>query len=712
LGSNAKFIKGELEKRADLPSVRQTIQAGLFKKTRWAIEHYMTFRVSWEDSRPRGEDRAIMPIRVIEYLTPQIVLDGARNARIAEALPGIFVALGIWGTFLGLVLGLKGLKFDQLGSLQQGVGHLISGLTLSFLTSLGGILFSIVFLFLHRFFVSALENALFKVDGLLAEIYPYNSNEGYVRKFYELQADVKQGLQTLATDVATSLGDIMAPSMGEALETHLVPVMKELHLWIKTQVEESRQQQNIILGGFGEQLKVMSGVITDHFENSQQKQSEAMEAVLRQYVQYMNDNFGGQFEDMRRVIEKTTQAQQTIRQELVEFTNQLHNQFQAQSQLIDKTNRAGEILGQSLESLESIAQKLKSSADDIVAAADLLERSADSAKQGQEMLKETMERQIQTMEHTRESLSSTWQNLTENAHAVVEHVQRAIDELAKGVGEHMTAALETFDGKVAEIVERFSGTLFEAGQTMEEMPGLLSHLNESLGEIGKNIGAHKEVLEDLKTTTKDLVAKNVEEAVLAAQGLKESTENIVHVSQDLKIFFEDLHKRLSTVSQAFAINIKTTNESLEKLTEEVTTKVGQSLSFFEKSAVVHEELLKFHERMDQKLSQQSKKHTSDITESIAGLGSQLDSLKEIFKNVPESGDGKGNELLLKQSLSHYESTQKLLADMIHVIETHLTKMNETTRGISATVSWLKASIDSAVNNREEKTGLFRRMLGK
>ena len=79
---------------------------------------------------------------------------------------------------------------------------------------------------------------------------------------------------------------------------------------------------------------------------------------------------------MAQVIEDTTQAQVEIKQQLINFTRELENQFEAQGALIEKTNRAGEILGQSLESLESIAQKLKNSAEDITNAAQMLEESA------------------------------------------------------------------------------------------------------------------------------------------------------------------------------------------------------------------------------------------------------------------------------------------------------------------------------------------------
>ena len=156
-----------------MKTTRQKIHKTLFKHTRWAKDHFNSFRIAWEDARDRNEDIAIMPIRIREFLTPEIVLDGARNRRIAEALPGIFVAIGIFGTFLGLVLGLSDLRIDELENLKQGVGHLLSGLSLAFYTSLMGIFLSILYSILYRWRISSLERSLLKFDTLLCTLYPF-----------------------------------------------------------------------------------------------------------------------------------------------------------------------------------------------------------------------------------------------------------------------------------------------------------------------------------------------------------------------------------------------------------------------------------------------------------------------------------------------------------------------------------------------------------
>ena len=554
-----------LKKSEELRNVRNYLKENLFKNCSWAKEGFFSFCMAWEESRPRKSDRAIMPIRLREFLTPEIVLDGIRNRRLAEALPGIFVALGIFGTFLGLVLGLQGLEFGKLDTLQDGVGHLISGLSLAFVTSLAGIALSITFSFFYRLVINRLERSFLALDAALSRIFPYDSQELYVRRHYELQNDIKQGLQTLATDVATQITGSIGSKLGDALDEHFLPVMKDFHAWIETYMEANICKQKELSEEFNQNLVKLSEVISSHFATSQNKQSEAMERIIEQYSETLTKTFRNQFEAMGKIIEETTESQREIKQQLVGFSEILQSQLQAQGEMIDKTNRAGEILGQSLASLESIAQKLKASADDITSAAELLERSAHSAKDGQETLNQTMQTQVEAMTRTREELDRAWLTITENASRLVSQISQTVEDLTTGVGENLIKALESFDGKIAEVVERFSGTLFEAGETISEMPQLVATLNSSLDSINNGIGDQKEILNDIRETSKGMVAENIQKAYDASKDLGTCTESIAGTASTLQRFVEDFNDKIRVTVESYSRKNQETIEKLENV---------------------------------------------------------------------------------------------------------------------------------------------------
>jgi len=575
------------------------------------------------------------------------VLNGKKQdfpVRIRQYIPGIFVALGIFGTFLGLVLGLKGLKIDELANLKQGVGQLLSGLSLAFYTSLLGIALSVIFSFSYRFLIRRLEKAIFKLNELVGFLFPCCSYEHYARKYLELQADVKQGLQTMATDVAIKIKDTVAPALDEALLGHLVPVLQNLEGQIKKAVEESKQQHLKILGDFGGHLEKMSNIITDHFEDSQKKQSEAMEETLNKYVEKMNETFMGQFQNMGRVIEETTKVQSEIREQMVQFAEQLKNQFSVQTDLIEKTSRAAEILNESLDSLEGISRELKSSADDIASAATMLEEAASKAMQGQSSLRESLDLQIHAMTSTREELESAWNTITANTNSTVQLIREAIREFSEGVGEQLNSALAAFDGTVAEVIERFSGTLLETNQTLEELPGLITSLQEGLEEIGANILHQREIFEELRDLMKNTVIPNIPSAIEVSGELAKATEAIIFSTKNLEEIFGKMVQSLQSSANSFEATTRTFFEDFRKLSESFLERLNHNVGIFEDTGPLYSMLT----RIDEVLSGMVRRPVEE-REKLAlvmhKLNTSLTDLRRQIEKLVERNKGLNQHLL-------------------------------------------------------------------
>jgi len=297
----------------------------------------------------------------------------------------------------------------------KGVKSLISGLSLAFASSLLGILFSVLFSFRYKVIISKFENTFLSFDESICKCFPYHSSERFSGQYLETQIDIKHSMQTLATDIVTKLG----PQIGKAIGEELNPLRYDFSLLV---------------------------------ENLQKSNSETSKGL----VELFDNKFREVFKELSSIVKETTQVQSQIKDQMENFAESLQKHFKGQSELIEKTSRAGQILSDSLESLESISMQLKSSADHVVSAATLLEESAGKAKDGHEILKDTMEKQIEALTKTREDLTASWENITDNTEGVVELMRLTIGELQEGVGINLLKALESFDSKVAEVAERFS----------------------------------------------------------------------------------------------------------------------------------------------------------------------------------------------------------------------------------------------------------------
>ena len=679
---------------------RKKIQVRILRGTAWARRDFHDFRMAWEEARLPGEERAVCPIRLREFLSPEAVVDGAVNQRLAEALPGIFVALGIFGTFLGLVLGLKGLHFDELANLREGIGQLISGLSLAFYTSLFGISFSILFSLLYRWLVRRLERSVDSLDNALVRIFPYEPDERFIRKNFQMQGDIKQSIQTLATDIATKFTETIAPAIDDALTRNFLPGMLDLHNEIKESLEKSGKQQEILLEKIGT-------VIVDHFENSQKKQADAMEGVLGTYVKKMNETFQTQFQDMGRVIEETTRVQGEIRDQMVQFTERLQKQFGVQSELIDKTGDAARILNDSLQSLEGIARELKSSAEDITNAAVLLEASAMKATEGQDVLRETMDRQIGAMTQTRANLEETWEAITGHANGLMEMMGELIRELAEGVGDQLTSALTVFDSKVAEVVERFSGTLFETNENIEEFPELLLKLGQSIDRVNENVSSQKTILEGLENTSKNLVAPNIEKALTVSHDLQSTWRSLDNARHDLQTWVEGSVENIRAAAVEFENNLRTSVSDLGNWSQKTASEMETNAYLLSESGPLHA--------------------------ALTDLGSKISQLHPVGGDTTIGSEGKSvseKELLLNdihenlQALNHGNTAlHETLSNEIHQLTAQASEISkgintnviDTLKTISESTALMSTNINSLKSPDrapESKTGFFKKMIRK
>ncbi len=83
----------------------------------------------------------------IEEFINEDELDIHVHKKLLEMVPDIFTSLGILGTFLGLVWGLRDFQPTDYSAMTSSVEALVEGIKVAFLTSIYGISFSIIYTF-------------------------------------------------------------------------------------------------------------------------------------------------------------------------------------------------------------------------------------------------------------------------------------------------------------------------------------------------------------------------------------------------------------------------------------------------------------------------------------------------------------------------------------------------------------------------------------
>jgi len=100
----------------------------------------------------------------LEAYINEDLLDRVSMNSFNSGVPGTLTGIGILGTFLGLSMGLGAFSGDDIFTISDNVGSLLSGMKVAFHTSVYGIFFSLVFNIIYR---SLMSNAYKTLDEFL-----------------------------------------------------------------------------------------------------------------------------------------------------------------------------------------------------------------------------------------------------------------------------------------------------------------------------------------------------------------------------------------------------------------------------------------------------------------------------------------------------------------------------------------------------------------
>jgi len=196
-----------------------------------------------------------------EYINEDLI-DSVGMNFYNSGISGTLTGLGILGTFLGLSLGLGSFNGDDIYTISDNVGPLLSGMKVAFHTSVYGIFFSLIFNFVYR---SIMADAYEKLDNFLVAF----------RQF---------AMPTVASEDENSAAMLV-------YQANMANSMKQMLELLRGNALDQTQGVERIVNQFMEQMLGTLGVNLQRLGNTMRATSEAQGA-------YVND--------CKHLIEATT----------------------------------------------------------------------------------------------------------------------------------------------------------------------------------------------------------------------------------------------------------------------------------------------------------------------------------------------------------------------------------------------------------------------
>ena len=455
-----------------------------------------------------------------QFFSDQTIIRPNLDVRYFNSVPNKLTGLGILGTFLGLVAGIylasSGIGSNNIDEAKEALSHLLDGASLAFLTSIAGLITSMVFSWREKKLSHTLKGLLNQWNDLLEQRLEFVSSERLNTEILKESRSQSQALNSFSTDLAVSLGQVLNEQVSQPLNETLGNIQQALEQLNQNQSKAADETIERLINEFSQSISGAAGKEMEAFAGTMQ----SLSGDLREQMKAMNDNH----ENMQKSTKDTigdlskafTEGSNQMREEISsgvasmvngvtqsvgEMTTMLKEATQESasnmrkiatefdssiSKLRDSTNDIAAITSNNkalaeeirlvVGSLSEIHQKIAAVVEPIADIADDLNNCGDALNTGITTLSDSAKNSQQAVAQLKEmqdEVRGYWENYQNRFAEVDESLGRTLESLNQGYAtfaESTTTYLSGLDSNAAQIVEKLSGAVRELADVVEDWP--------------------------------------------------------------------------------------------------------------------------------------------------------------------------------------------------------------------------------------------------
>ena len=404
-------------------------------------------------------------------------MDEHVHKRLLELAPDIFTSLGILGTFVGLVWGLKNFEPTNYEAMTTSVASLVDGIKVAFLTSIYGIAMSIVYTCGMKSEYSSMTASLQKfLDRFHTYVMPTAESESM---------NILVSSQKNQTAAMEQMAEKFSVQMAGSFEKVITPTFQKMN----------------------DSLDVLVSSVT-------KCQEDAIREILDTFLKEMNLSFKAQFEDFGRALTQlkdaqtdnanyTTNLYQSMSRQLSEaytehernMRTMLEDTSMAQKEYLDRADRILKdnqtIQKEQQADYQHLADYLKeaeaSSAKFWVACNQTMQKYVEAAAQGMDRISAAGRRNVELAQANRQVVAEfdarlqEFMNYQKLSYKTMDQVRRLLADIS-AAGSDKTVTLSSGQLTQKQSFDKLEELLEQQG---EQQQLLLEELNRNLRELTK-----------------------------------------------------------------------------------------------------------------------------------------------------------------------------------------------------------------------------------
>ena len=350
------------------------------------------------------------------------------HKKLLEMVPDIFTSLGILGTFVGLVWGLKNFEPSSYETMTNSVASLVEGIKVAFLTSIYGIALAIVYTSGMKSIYAGMNEKLQEfLEKFHVYVLPTAENES---------RNLMVASQKLQTRAMKQMAEQLSTQMAESFEKAITPTFQKMN----------------------ESLDVLTESVT-------KCQQDVMQEILRSFMREMNSSFKMQFKDFNEALAQLKKAQKDNTDYTTSLyrtmSEQLNESYLKQSETMKEiVNELGNVQGRYMSTATRIANQeiQKMQQQDYQRVADYLKEAEKTSAKFWVACNQTMQKYVETAAQGMEKASVSNQASAQ----VLDANRRIMEELEERMQDFVSCQKKTY--QTMEQVRRLLADVAVAGE--------------------------------------------------------------------------------------------------------------------------------------------------------------------------------------------------------------------------------------------------------
>ena len=527
---------------------------------------YSTLKEEWDsfaESVFFENDVAFQTVDAELFFNDSTLLKERMNKRLLDYIPQLLLAIGIFGTFFGLVLGLSGLDLSAGDNTQ--LNNLIDGTKISFLTSLYGMYFSIAISTLMNFHIGDYEENILKIKNNLNRVFKQALAEKSLIKIEKELGMIK----SVSSVMSEKLGEIRGinKGMSVAIGQELISVIQSYNETNEKYMAAVTKIVKTNLSGLAESVsslfeEKMKRIFSEEFVSK-------FENLNRNTLEIATNN-NKNIEEYKNEIAKISNSISATNETLTSFCNGALKNYETVVEKYDERfNNILNLIDNSKQNYQEFLALLKESSNVLKVSNKYISKTDDTFK----LINKFLEQEnslVSFWEQNKEIVS----NLNQNLENFFDKYQDRLNNLNNVSSKHFKEIQEGVVKVQTELTDNMNEFSVKYGNNLIS---LNEKTSDNFEKIYSKLG---EVYEELRNKIDNFTVKYENNLTKLNQ---EYDNNLVLVNNQVETLFKNYDSNLSSIVLNFnnmIENLKITLKDINnnKVENEKVSELSKKLS--------------------------------------------------------------------------------------------------------------------------------------